>query len=144
MRNEAGIVKEILQRLREEVGGFWWKVHGGLFQIKGNPDICGCVQGLYIAIEVKDGTNEADKVQLTRIRQIREAGGLAFVCWDASTALRKVKAHVKNFTLQKAKDSRKVIQKSKTTRIIHGAWDWKNDNRFRLRRSKTKKIKKRA
>lgn len=143
-RNEAGIVKEILKRLRAEVGGFWWKVHGGIFQIKGNPDICGCVNGLYIAIEVKDGNNEADGIQLTRIKQIREAGGLAFVSWSADKAVKKVKEYVKNSTLQTSKESRKVIQKSDRDSIIHGARDWQNSDRFRLRRPKTKKTKKKT
>lgn len=139
MRNEKKKVTDpLLKMLRAEVGGYWWKVHGGMFQITGNPDICGCVQGLYVAIEAKDEDNEASGVQLTRIKQIREAGGLAFVTWDAKKALKKVKDHVKNFTLQKAKDSRKVIQKSKADRLIHGAWDWQDHNRARMHRRKKK------
>lgn len=142
MRNEKAIVKELLRLLRAEVGGFWWKVHGGIFQIKGNPDICGCVRGLYIAIEVKDGNNEADKIQLTRIKQIREAGGLAFVTWDARKAADKVVEYVKNHSTKTSEKSRKVIQKTKATRVIHGPRNWQNHDRFSSSKTKTTKKKK--
>lgn len=139
MRNEKKVVKDFLRRARAELGGFWWKVHGSMFQMTGLPDICGCVRGLYVAPEFKDGNNKLSAVQKTRIMQIKEAGGFAGGYWDADEAIEDIKLHVKNFTLQKAKDSRKVVQKSKGARVIHGARDWEDDHRFQSRRSKTKK-----
>ena len=140
-RNEKKVVKDFLDRARAELGGYWWKVHGSVFQITGNPDICGCVQGLYIAPEFKDGNNKLSDVQKTRIKQIREAGGFAGGYWDADEAIKDIKRHVKNFTLQKAEESRKVIRKPKAARIIHGARDWEDNHRLRPSGSKTKKKK---
>ncbi len=144
MQNETKLQKDIRHALEAEVGGFWWKVHGGMFQITGNPDLCGCVCGLYIGIEVKDGNNEASDVQLERVRQIKEAGGLAFVTWTVDRAVKKVKEHVKNFTVQAPEKSRKIIRKSKADRIIHGSGDWKDNHRFRMHRSKKGKTKKKT
>lgn len=140
-RQENKVVKEFFDRARAELGGFWWKVHGSMFQITGNPDVCGCLQGLYIAIEFKDGNNEPSEVQLTRIKQIKEANGFAGVYWEADKAIRDIKKHVKNFTLQEAEKSRKIVRKKKADRIIYGARDWQDHNHFRSRKSKTKKDK---
>jgi len=141
-QQEFKVVKEFLDRARAELGGYWWKVHGSMFQITGNPDVCGCLRGLYIAPEFKDGNNKLSGVQKTRIKQIREAGGFAGGYWSADEAIEDIKKHVKNFTLQKARDSRKVIRKKKAARIIHGARDWEDNHRFSNGRSKTKKKKK--
>jgi hypothetical protein len=140
-RNEKKVVKEFMDRARAELGGFWWKVHGSMFQLTGNPDVCGCVQGLYIAPEFKDGNNKLSPVQKTRIKQIREAGGFAGGYWSADEAIKDIKRHVKNFTLQKAEDSRKVVRKKKGARIIHGARDWEDNHRFVSSGSKTTKKK---
>lgn len=138
-RNEKKVVKDFLRRARAELGGFWWKVHGSIFQVTGLPDVCGCLRGLYIAIEFKDGNNKLSEVQKTRIKQIRESGGFAGGYWSADEAIKDVKKHVKNFSLQKASKSPKVIQKEKRARTLHGARDWEDHHRFQSGRSKTKK-----
>lgn len=141
-QQEYKVVKEFLDRARAELGGYWWKVHGSMFQITGNPDVCGCLRGLYIAPEFKDGKGKLSGIQKTRIKQIREAGGFAGGYWTADEAIKDIKKHVKNFALQEAEKSRKVIRKKKAARIIHGAGDWENNYRFSNGGSKTKKKKK--
>lgn len=140
-RNEKKIVTDFMDRARAELGGYWWKVHGSMFQITGNPDVCGCVRGLYIAPEFKDGNNKLSKVQKTRIKQIRESGGFAGGYWSADEAIRDIKHHVKNFTLQKAEDSPKVVRKKKAARTLHGAGDWEDNHRFKPSGLKAKKKK---
>lgn len=49
---EAKIVDKILKYLRKR-GGWWMKVHGGMFQVGGIPDIIGCHKGQFYAFEVK-------------------------------------------------------------------------------------------
>lgn len=46
--------------------------------IKGIPDVIGCSQGKFIAIELKKSGEEPSPIQEYRINQIRDARGLAF------------------------------------------------------------------
>lgn len=143
MANESGFLKELREKLEEEVGGFWWKVHGGMFQMVGLPDLCGCVRGLYITIETKFGDNDLSDVQRTRLKQLREAGALAFAVWDNQLdyAIKRVKKYVEKHALQGTKESRKIIRKKKTSRIVYGARDWEDTYRSGNGRPKTKKTK---
>ena len=45
----------------------------------GTPDIICCMGGLFLAIEVKQPGKSPSKIQQHRLRQIREAGGVALV-----------------------------------------------------------------
>lgn len=72
----------------------WLKVNG-FYSVKtivsnkkGVPDILACSPtGRFIAIEVKYGTNKASKLQDYNIKQIRECGGFAIVCWDLNSLI---------------------------------------------------------
>jgi hypothetical protein len=50
----------------------------------GNPDLCCCINGRYVAIEVKQPGKHPREVQSLRIAQINRAGGIAF--WTADLA----------------------------------------------------------
>lgn len=84
---ETLIVEKIMDRLSAE-GGFWFKVHGGAFQLAGIPDILGCWKGQFVAIEVKTETGKPTKLQLYRIEQILAAGGRAGIARNVEEALR--------------------------------------------------------
>ena len=90
---EKFLVKKLRKKLEGTVGGFWFKSHGGPFQLVGLPDLIGCVEGLFIGIEVK----QLGKLGKVTARQqfvlglITKAGGLAFVTDDVLTAVKKVK-----------------------------------------------------
>jgi hypothetical protein len=64
--------------LEETFGGKWWKVHGGPFQEAGIPDLNGCVDGLYIAIEVKEEDGTLAEIQERRILEFEKAGAITF------------------------------------------------------------------
>ena len=49
---ESQITAKILSQLKR-LGGFWYKTHGGPFQVRGLPDIIGCYQGAFYGLEVK-------------------------------------------------------------------------------------------
>ena len=80
---ESDLVRRILNRLRTEYPcGTWYKIHTGPFQERGIPDIIGCYQGLYIAMEVKTlenrkGLSEYQKLQRDKI--IKSGG----IFWEA-------------------------------------------------------------
>jgi len=45
----------------------------------GVPDIVGCYRGHFFAIETKAGNNKPTALQERELKQIRDAGGIAFV-----------------------------------------------------------------
>lgn len=49
---ESLLTARILKALRD-LGGVWFKIHGGWFQGERLPDIVGCYQGLFYGLEVK-------------------------------------------------------------------------------------------
>ena len=73
-------VKKIRDLLDNKFPGFYFKSHGSEFQMSGLPDIIGCYKGRFIGIEVKDpeGNHPTSELQKKRIREIRQAGGIAF------------------------------------------------------------------
>lgn len=91
-QSEEAIVKKIRKALQRSVGGFWFKVHGGPFQMAGLPDLLGCVQGRFIGIEVKRPSRmtNVSPIQQRMIRKINLNGGLAIVSCDPDTAVEEV------------------------------------------------------
>lgn len=90
---EKDLVKKIKKRLAKTVGGFWFKVHGGLFQMAGLPDLIGCVRGRFIGVEVKlpGKLHKLTKRQSRILKLIRKAGGLAFVTDSVPDTVKRVK-----------------------------------------------------
>lgn len=74
---ESTFQKKVLKYLREEVGGYWIKIHASSYQGTGEPDIVGCYKGKFYAFELKrpDGKGKATELQKYKIKQINEAGG---------------------------------------------------------------------
>ena len=70
---ESQVVTTLLKTLKEH--GFFWKAsdryHAGI------PDIIGCVQGRFIAIEVKIDGNKPTPLQVYYIGKIQECGGFS-------------------------------------------------------------------
>jgi len=56
-----------------------YKIAQGPYSQGGILDIVCCYWGHFIAIEVKRPGGKASKKQLKRIKEIKEAGGLAFI-----------------------------------------------------------------
>ena len=52
-------------------------VHGSAFQMSGVPDVLLCINGHFVAIELKrpDGKGRVSDVQKAQINRIRKAGG---------------------------------------------------------------------
>lgn len=78
----------------ESVYYFFPATHG--YGRSGVPDIVACVNGFFLAIECKAGTNKPTALQVREIEAIRKAGGVAVVVnaenWDMVRELiRKLK-----------------------------------------------------
>lgn len=57
------------------------KTWGGGMQRSGIPDLLCCVNGYFVAIEVKASKGKASELQLWNIEQIKKAGGIALILY---------------------------------------------------------------
>jgi hypothetical protein len=78
---ETRLRKRIVKTLQERYpDGLFTKIHVSVFQNAGIPDLVCCVEGLYIAIEIKIPGRKASPNQefyMTRIRRAKGAAGVA-------------------------------------------------------------------
>lgn len=77
--NESDITKSILKYLKTLLRCFFWKEHGGIYGTSGIPDIIVCIDGRFIALEVKTQKGKTTPLQNAAIRKIHSSGGFAFV-----------------------------------------------------------------
>lgn len=92
MNPESKLVVKIMKALRQR-GGWWFKVHGGATQITGIPDILGCYEGRFVAIEVKlplPGRVKASPRQNLMLARIARNGGAACIATSVEDALREL------------------------------------------------------
>lgn len=76
---EKDIVNGIMRYLKTVHTCFAWKTHGNQYSRAGIPDIICCINGLFIAFEVKTLTGNTTVLQDVTIRKITAAGGIAVV-----------------------------------------------------------------
>lgn len=77
-QSEAEITRAIRFFLKSQ--GVWhFKLHQGLGSTPGIPDIVGIWKGKPLFIEIKTRKGKLSDVQATKIAEINQAGGLAFV-----------------------------------------------------------------
>jgi len=75
---EKDIVDSILRFLKTVPSCFCWKEHGGLYGTAGLPDIVCCIDGRFVAFEVKTPSGKLSKLQEIAIRRIQAAKGKAY------------------------------------------------------------------
>jgi hypothetical protein len=84
---ETRIVDAIMRSLRDLPRCWCFKAHGGPYQAAGIPDIVGCLDGRFFAIEVKVPGNRPTRLQELTLSRIAAAGGLAGVATSVEDAL---------------------------------------------------------
>jgi hypothetical protein len=92
---ESRLQLRIRKGLQREVGGKWFKVHGGPFQSAGLPDLIGCVDGLFFGFEVKlpnDPKSKPTALQLATIAEYQSEGGYVCVVESLEEAVAVVRA----------------------------------------------------
>lgn len=72
-----------IKRYLKERGCYRVKYHGNYYSENGTPDILACVNGYFLAIEVKAQDGHPTELQLVKIANIRKAGGFAFVVYPS-------------------------------------------------------------
>ena len=65
----------------KSIGAYFIKTHGDRFSKVGTPDIIACVNGQFVAVEVKAENGKPSELQLYHLDEIRTAGGLAFLLY---------------------------------------------------------------
>ena len=69
----------------ESKGGYQLKYWAGSqFTKAGIPDLLCCINGYFVAIELKAQNGRPSELQLYQIEKIRKSGGLAFVLYPSA------------------------------------------------------------
>ncbi|MDE5600147.1 MAG: VRR-NUC domain-containing protein [Oscillospiraceae bacterium] len=76
--NEKYIVNKIMKYLKCLPHCFCFKEHGGIYGTSGIPDIICCINGLFVAFEVKTEKGKLSKLQEITIGKIKKAKGKAY------------------------------------------------------------------
>lgn len=65
----------------KSIGAYFIKTHGDRFSKVGTPDILACVNGNFVAIEVKGEKGKPSELQCYHIEQIIKAGGIGYILY---------------------------------------------------------------
>jgi len=79
---ENGLRNRIMKYLDNVVECFVYKTMGTGQTKAGTPDLLICYKGRFIAIELKVRDNKPTKLQEYRLKEIRNAGGIADVAYS--------------------------------------------------------------
>lgn len=66
-----------------EQGGWFVKFFANGMTKKGIPDILSCVNGYFLAIEIKAKNGKPSALQIRNCNKIRESGGQAFILYPS-------------------------------------------------------------
>jgi Holliday junction resolvase len=72
-------VKNLVVKQLKELGAYYFFPATGGYGRSGVPDVVGCWNGRFFAIECKAGKNTTTALQEFEIKKIREVGGVAWV-----------------------------------------------------------------
>lgn len=98
-----------IKRYLKERGCYRVKYFGCNYSESGTPDILACVNGYFLAIEVKAPEGKPSELQLAKIEQIRKAGGFAFVAYPSGWF--ELKGIIDDLLIDKFNREREVILK---------------------------------
>ena len=87
-----------IRKYLESEGCYCFKVWGGGFQRAGIPDLLICVNGYFVAVEVKGDMGKASELQVHNLVQIRKAGGIGILLYPE--AFDTFKSFVKTLKLK--------------------------------------------
>lgn len=82
-----GKVKERAKRILDSIGAYYFMPATGGYGRSGIPDIVGCLNGVFFAIECKANGGRPTALQLREIDRINVAGGFAIVVDEDNVSL---------------------------------------------------------
>ena len=66
----------------KSIGAYFIKTHGDRFSRVGTPDIISCVNGHFVAVEVKAENGKPSDLQIYHLDEIRKSGGHSFLLYS--------------------------------------------------------------
>lgn len=75
MAEEKTFENKVKKWLKEE-GIYFIKIWGGGFQRAGIPDILCCINGKFVALELKSETGKLSELQKYNLEKIQKSGGI--------------------------------------------------------------------
>lgn len=72
-----------IKRFIEDKGGWQVKFFANSYTKNGIPDILACINGYFVAVEVKAANGKPSPLQIHCCEEIRKAGGFAFVLYPS-------------------------------------------------------------
>lgn len=98
-----------IKKYLKERGAYCVKYFGCNYSTAGTPDILACVKGYFLAIEVKAQEGQPSELQMAKIEQIRQAGGLAYVAYPSGW--NKLKAVIDGLLIDQFNKESEVVLK---------------------------------
>lgn len=83
-KTPEGKVKDEVRRVLKALNIYYFMPATGGYGRSGVPDIVGCVNGRFVAIECKAGLNQPTALQEREMKNIKDAGGVAVVINEGS------------------------------------------------------------
>ncbi|RKD25230.1 VRR-NUC domain-containing protein [Caminicella sporogenes DSM 14501] len=72
---------KVIKFLKSQPNTWFFKVFGGGYQRAGIPDLICCINGVFIAIELKGDNGKPTEIQKMNIRNINAAGGIGVILY---------------------------------------------------------------
>ena len=82
-------VKKQIRKILDDAGAYYAMPIGSVYGNSGVPDFLICMQGRFIAVEAKAGTNKPTALQEMHLDRIRAKGGIALVINETNYHLLK-------------------------------------------------------
>lgn len=114
MASEKNFENKIKKYLKDNGAWFIKYWAGAQFTKSGVPDILACIDGYFIAIEVKAQNGKPSELQLYNIREIRKAGGFAWVVYPSG--FNKLKVQIDGIRIDNFNKEGEMILKLVTSK----------------------------
>ena len=76
---ESEFKKKLIRDVIEPRGAFWSRIDQGGVAKPGDPDLIVCYKGRFIGVECKTYNGSLRPLQIRRIKEIKDAGGICIV-----------------------------------------------------------------
>ena len=84
-------IENRIKKYLDEIGAYHVKFHATAFTRAGVPDILACINGQFVAIEVKQENGRVSALQKAHQRKVLAAGGVAIIVWSFDGFLQALK-----------------------------------------------------
>lgn len=80
---EKEFQRKVIKYLKSVPNTWFFKVWGGGYQRSGIPDLICCINGVFVAIELKSEIGNPTELQKMNIKNINSAGGIGVILYPS-------------------------------------------------------------